>query len=397
MEQLTDFDQTKDFYCSQKFWWLSVDLEKLKTMSCCAATPAKINFDHINRHPGDLFNSPEMITERQQMLLNQPVSSCASTCWIPESKLQVSRRLSMKSHLPTHTATSTSPEVLHIIVGSDCNMTCVYCCKYYSSAWARDIANHGAYSIATTDDKYILNDTDRVLMKLSQKDIKNNRFNDSLLDEIAQLVKSSNLKEIIVTGGEPFLYLGLEELASKLSRHGIPIKIYSGLGVNTERFQKEIAKISKYTEIELMISVESTGKLYELLRNGNTWDRFEKNIEILKEQGIRYSFYSTVTNLALLGIDDFIKYAGDVKILWSPCTDPDFFAVNILDSRTKSMLIDRIDSYPLKLQEIINTVSNTFVPDQKSNLDTYLKEFTQRRNIDLGTLPQHFVEWLEQQ
>jgi len=397
MNHLTDPDQTKDFYCSQKFWWLSVDLEKLKTMSCCAATPAKINFDHINQHPGDIFNSPEMIAERQQMLLNQPVASCASSCWIPESKSQMSRRISMKSHLPTHTATSTSPEVLHIIVGSDCNMTCIYCCKYYSSAWTRDINNHGAYSVATSDDRYILNDTDRVIMKLSQKDIKNNRFNDSLLNEIAQLVESSNLKEIVITGGEPFLYLGLEELISKLSGHGIAIKIYSGLGVNSDRFQKEIVKLSKFAEVQLIISVESTGRLYELLRYGNTWDRFESNIEILKQHDVPYSFYATVTNLALLDIDDFIKYAGDIAIVWSPCTDPDFFAVNILDKITKSTLKNQMAHYPLQLQEIIKNLSDVFVPDQKSNLNGYLKEFAQRRSIELNSLPPHFVEWLEQQ
>jgi organic radical activating enzyme len=397
MDQLIDFAQTKDFYCSQKFWWLSVDLEKLKTMSCCAATPSKINFDHINQHPGDLFNSPEMIAERQQMLSNQPVASCTSSCWVPESKSQVSRRISMKSQLPTHTAISTSPEVLHVIVGSDCNMTCIYCCKYYSSAWARDINNHGAYSTATMDDRYILNDTDRVLMKLSQKDIKNNRFNDTLLNEIAQLVESSSLKEVVITGGEPFLYLRLEELVSKLSGHGIAIKIYSGLGVNADRFQKEIVKLSKFAEVQLIISVESTGRLYELLRNGNTWNQFEKNIQTLKQQNIRYSFCATVSNLALLGIDDFIDYARDVEILWNPCTDPDFFSVNILDDQTKSKLTNQIFQYPLQLREIINTVSNTFVPGQKSDLNTYLKEFTQRRNIDVGSLPPHFVGWLGQQ
>jgi len=396
MNQLTDFDQTKDFYCSQKFWWLSVDLEKLKTMSCCAATPAQINFEHLNQHSGELFNSPEMIAERQQMLSNQPVVSCASTCWNPESKSQVSRRISMRSYLPTHTATSTSPEILHIIVGSDCNMTCVYCCKYYSSAWARDIDNHGTYSIITNDDRYILNDTDRVLMKLSQKDIKNNRFNDTLLNEIAQLVESSTLNEVVITGGEPFLYLGLEELVSKLSGHGIPIKIYSGLGVNSDRFQKEIVKLSKFAEVQLIISVESTGRLYELLRHGNTWNRFESNIEILKQQGVSYSFYATVTNLALLDIDNFIKYAENVKIVWSPCTDPDFFAVNILDETTKSTLKNQIAHYPLQLQEIIKNLSEAFVPAQKSNLNVYLKEFTQRRSIELNSLPSHFVEWLEQ-
>ena len=233
-------------------------------------------------------------------------------------------------------------------------------------------------------------------MKLSQKDIKNNRFNDALLNEIAQLVESSTLKEIVVTGGEPFLYSGLEELISKLSGYGIPIKIYSGLGVNTERFQKQITKLVKFQEVKLIISTESTGKLYEILRYGNTWERFQTNIEILKQQDVCYSFYATVSNLALLGIDDFIKYAGNVEILWSPCNDPDFFAANVLDDQTKSVLINQIDGYPSNLQEIIKTISIPTKSSSKSNLCTYLKEFTQRRNIDLRALPPYFVDWLEQ-
>jgi organic radical activating enzyme len=396
MNQSTDFDQKNNFYCSQKFWWLSLDLEKLKTMSCCSATPTKIDFDHINQHPGSLFNSPEIIAERQLMLSNQPVSSCSATCWIPESKSQVSRRIVMKSYLPTHTATTTSPESLNIIVGSDCNMTCIYCCKYYSSAWARDINNHGDYSVTTNDDRYTLNNTDRVLLKLGQKDIKNNRFNETLLNEISQLTESSTLKEIFISGGEPFLYLGLEELVLKLSGSRIPINIVSGLGVNSERFQKEIIKLNKIAKIKLVISAESTDTWYELLRYGNTWKQFEKNIEILKQHNIAYNFRATISNLALLNIDDFISYAKDVDICWSTCTDPEFFAVNLLDDITKAKLKEKVAIYPLQLQEIINSVTNEFLPDQKSNLNMYLKEFTQRRNIDLKSFPSHFVKWIEE-
>ena len=394
--KLDNLSKSTDFYCSQKFWWLSVDLEKSKTMSCCSATPAKINFDYINQYPGNLFNSPEMISERQQMLSNQPVASCSSACWLPESKSQISRRISMKSYLPTHVEPITQPEKLQIIVGSDCNMTCIYCCKYYSSAWARDINDNGDYPINTGDDRFILKDMDRVIMKLSQKDIKSTRFNDILLNEISCLVESSTLKEISIIGGEPLLYLDLVPLIAKLSGYGIPIKISSGLGVNTERFNKEIQKLRNYENIQVLVSAESTGQMYELLRNGNTWYRFEKNIEVLQQQGMPFQFVCTVTNLALLGIDDFIDYAQDVNIIWNTCTDPDFFAVHVLDEDTKMTLADKVNDYPQSLQEIIRTVSNSAMPVVKDKLSKYLQEFTQRRSIDLGFLPLHFRSWLAQ-
>ena len=41
--------------------------------------------------------------------------------------------------------------VINITTGRDCNLTCVYCGKFYSSAWARDIITK-TYPVAVNDD-----------------------------------------------------------------------------------------------------------------------------------------------------------------------------------------------------------------------------------------------------
>ena len=83
----------QNFYCSEKFTWLSVDFEKRQSYSCCAATPHAIDLNWIKQNPGQLFNTPHLIEERQTMLAGQPVASCQSPCWQPESQNMTSRRM----------------------------------------------------------------------------------------------------------------------------------------------------------------------------------------------------------------------------------------------------------------------------------------------------------------
>lgn len=385
----------ENFYCSQKFWWLSVDLEKLQSLSCCAATPAKINFDYLKQNPGELFNSPNLVSERQDMLENKQVESCSATCWKPEANSLTSRRLMMNSVDRTHVNVNTVPEILHIILGTDCNMSCVYCCKTYSSSWAKDLADNGPYSVETADDRFNLSSRDRVIMQLSQKDIGNGQFNKVLIDEIEKICQNSNLKEIVITGGEPFLHLELSNLISRLKNTTVPIKIWSGLGVNSTRFEKEIKKLQKFSNIEIVISAEATGELYELLRYGNTWEKFQENVTTLDRLSINHSFYSTVTNLTLFGIKDFILYAGKKQITYSLCTDPSFLSVNVLDLDSKQYILDIIDTYPEQLQKILaKDLSLDATGTDNHKLKTYLLEFATRRDINLDFLPKTFKKWV---
>lgn len=375
------------FYCNQKFWWLTVDLEKSQTFSCCAASPQKANVSWIKENPGHLFNNPELQTERRLMLDNQPVSSCQASCWKAESHGLPSRRTVMMGDQKTHTSVDSYPEILHIIVGTDCNMTCVYCCKFYSTAWTRDILKK-SYPIKVLDDRFTINNTDKILAQLSQKDLAASVQRQVLLDEIARQYKSPTLKEVMITGGEPFLYLDLEQLVLGIPDN-ISVKIWSGLGVNESRFAKEVSKLPK--NVTVVISAENIEKNYEFARHGNTWQRFLNNIETLKNAGISYEFNATVTNLTIFGLLDFVKFAGNVPVTFSPCTDPDFLAINVLDSESKQLIRSNLHLLP---EFVAQTLEVDPTEEQVYNVKSYINEYSQRRQLDLSIFPACFVDWI---
>ena len=81
-----------NYFCSEKFTWLSVDLERKTTRSCCAARPHNIDLKWLTANTGQLFNTPELINERKMMLDNQPVATCEDLCWRTEERGMVSKR-----------------------------------------------------------------------------------------------------------------------------------------------------------------------------------------------------------------------------------------------------------------------------------------------------------------
>lgn len=382
-----------DFYCSQKFWWLTVDIEKIQSLSCCSATPTKIDVKQLSETPGQLFNSEQLKKERQMMLDNVPVSGCFS-CWNAEQDQLPSRRLEMGSNKITHTDINAVPETLHIVVGSHCNMTCSYCCKQYSTAWKQDIIRNGLYPVESTDDRFVLNSTDKILAKISQKELAGSDLNATLLAEIEQLVNLHPTIKIIITGGEPFLYLNLNNLISKFPTN-TEIEIWTGLGVNEARFSNELDRLSKFSNVRLTVSAENIKTLYEFNRYGNTWQRFENNLEQLKKRNISYSFNTTISNISVFGLEEFFDYIQDAPYTYGVCMDPDYLGLHVMDDYSKQQVLNNITRIPEELQ---NTIARALAVDptdhQVFNFKNYITEFAQRRNLALSVFPKSFSDWI---
>ena len=382
-------DLKKSFYCSQKFTWLSVDLEKSVLYSCCNATAEKINMPWLTKNSGQLFNTPTLIQERQQMLLDQPVTSCYKSCWEPESKNLSSRRTQLKTTEKTHTElTVDNPEILNIILGTTCNLTCVYCCKQYSSSWFKDIASNGSY---LDHPRFVLTEQEKILSKLSQVEIENSGHYQTLLNE---LTKFENIKEVHITGGEPFLYNNLHALLENL--HSIDkISIATGLGVNNKRFQRLLEKIQDKSKIALHISAENIDKSYEFNRYGNSWKNFNDNLNYLLDNKFPVEFRSVLSNLTLFGLIDFYNKFQNFDILYIYCRDPDFLSPNVLDDTSKAQLTETIvNSSISNKQSIIDTINQPCSEQQRQNLSVYLKEFASRRQLSLDIFPKNLLQWL---
>jgi organic radical activating enzyme len=377
-------------YCSQKFWWLTVDLEKQTTASCCTATEEQIDKNWIKDNPGKLFNTPSLIRDRELFLEDKRVPNC-DVCWKAEDAGITSRRLSLESNLKTHTDLYSTPSVLHFIVSSDCNLTCSYCSKQFSSSWAQDIVKNGSYNVSSDVNRYQMTTRDRVIFKMSQKELENAPTRSLLLNEVTLL----NYDKIIITGGEPFLYLNLFNLIKNLNAT-TTIEIWTGLGVNSKRLSSEIEKIKSIPNVCIVISAENINELYEFNRFGHTYHQFCKNLEILKESSIPLKFNATMSNTTIFGLADFIENYQDYDISFQLCLHPTFLSPNVLDSESKHRVLESLSIYKERLKSLFETVPQDYTIDQKIELTNFIKEFAKRRNLSLDIFPKSFIKWINE-
>jgi pyruvate-formate lyase-activating enzyme len=361
---------------------LSVEPERRSILSCCSATTQKIDLKWLEQNPGQLFNTPELQRERQEMLNDVAVASCEDTCWRAERQGLASRRTAMKSNVKTHTNINAEPEHLHVNFGSDCNLTCVYCTKQYSTAWLRDIEKNGPY---VDQERHKINFNDKILLKLGQNEILNSSSYQFILDETS---KYKNIKSMEVTGGEPFLN---NQLVDLLDRFDAPKIITTGLGVSQARLTKILDQLD-HNKVRFVISAENCGSAYEFVRYGNSYDIFLKNLEIIGQR-FEYSFLSVVSNLTIHGFAEFERTFKDQVIKVNFCTDPNYLATNVLDNVSRNIL--QSTNFNNSNDDIQQTLAIPYTSEQKQNLQTFIKRFVElRKDLALDIFPQSFITWL---
>lgn len=330
-----------------------------------------------------LFNTPLLQQERKQMLSNIPVDSCKNSCWNPEAIGASSRRTKSNSTLVTHTDVISTPETINIVLGSDCNLTCSYCCKFYSTAWARDVIDGGPY---LDENRYLITPDDQLKIKLGQKKYLETNSYQILFDEIVAVSKNSRYVEI--SGGEPFLYNNLTAVIEKLNR---PVTVYSGLGVSESRLKTMLNKIKNF-DVTLSISAENCDGFYEFNRHGNSFSRFTDNLKLIEDAGIKYKFSSVISNLTIFGFADFLNKFKSVDIDVNFCNDPHYLSVHVLPNNLKQRLLE--NNYGRYTADIHKTLTTEFSQLEFNKFQTYIKKFVQRRNLDINIFPEEFVKWV---
>ena len=390
----------RDYYCNQKFNWLKIDAEKKTTYSCCKATPDNIDNSWLEKNPGMIFNTKKLQEERQDMLDNKRVKSCENACWALEDNDLLSRRIRDKGNERTHSKLISYPTELDITISGECNLTCSYCCKEFSSAWRNDLFKNGNYSQLeeTEKNRYKISSYDLALRKSSQQDRRNLKQFELIEKEIELM--SPHLKRVFITGGEPFLNYRLIDILEKLKN--IPqITIITGLGINKIRLKNILEKISNYKNIRLRISAESTQENYEFNRFGNTWLNFLECFKIIEDTKISYGFSKTYSNLTVL---DYVKFNmlsinnRSMNSTFNQVFEPEFMSVWVLDEDTKKELISQIHSSPLSNTHdskiITDLLSKTPSEIDRKNLEYFVKEFCKRRNITPNFMPDSLKRWL---
>lgn len=383
----------RDYYCSYKFKYLKIDLVSNKTVNCHAAKQHDIDFEWLAHNKGNLFNTDINIAERQMMLANQRNASCEENCWPLEDKGAVSPRIWQNGQVKTHVDVHTQPEILEIKLNDNCNLTCSYCCKEFSSAWRRDLLQNGNYQVGVTDARYQLTNRDKVMIKVSQNEVKNTTKFELLISEIKSF--APGLKELVITGGEPLLDNQLFDVLDAVSNSSAVINIYTGLGVDIKRFQRMLNKIKSMPTAMISVSAECTNEFYEFNRYGSKWHDFVNKIELLKKSKIEFRFSTAITNLTVFGLTRFIKHFQDYRIGLVFVNQPNMMAPYVLDYESKQQILKDIELLPGKYStQITQSILATPSDIQKKQISNFFKEYVYRRNLDPKIYPESFLQWL---
>jgi len=387
---------TRSYYCSNKFKFIKIDLERQLTYNCHAAHPHSVNFEWLDKNQGNIFNIPVNVAEREQMLRNERNASCEQNCWPAEDRGQTSTRIVEFGTEKTHTQSVIQPSIMDVTLDSECNMSCVYCCKEFSSTWRREIATNGPYvfphPIEDLKNRYHNDNKDEILLNLSQRQRHSSKKHQMLFQEVDSIIPGLNT--MYVSGGEPLLSTQLVDLLAKT--HQVPnVNLFTGLGVNPKRLATLINKFSYTDNLTFVISAESVGRVYEFIRYNNTYDNLLENLEVLDKNNIKFKFHATISNLTLHGFTDFYKthWTDDSEIDFA--YTPTFFAANVLDDESKQQIKESLSGLTGRyIDKISSSIDYDVTEQDRINLKYMLNELAKRRNFELDFYPQNFLNWI---
>ena len=387
----------KDYYCNQKFYQLNLDFEKRILNSCCKSDNEVIDTEWLEKNPGQIFNTPNLLQERKSMLNGERVQSCEKACWINEENELWSRRLRFKGHEKTHTKLTNTPTYLDLQLSSECRLACSYCCKQYSSTWRNDILENGDYDkLKNHGDRYKANSVDKAVAKLSQKKIQKLKHIKLLENEIN--IMADKLESVTIGGGEPFQSHQFVDTVEKF-RNVKYLTIHTGLGVSESVLKRCLDVLCKNKHnVTLQVSAESTGENFEFNRYGSDWETFLKYIDIIKQTGIEIIFNMTYANLNVTDFVEFNSTFESYKRNLNLVYEPNFLSVYNLDEDTKNSVIEAVSKSKFSNTKDATSLLNTIKrePDENAQKDLayFVGELCKRRKNSIDYMPVSFRKWI---
>lgn len=230
-----------------------------------------------------------------------------------------------------------------------CNLRCVMCHPIQSSLIAKDL--------------------DVVIPSITEENIQN------IIDMIIK--NQYKLKEIYLSGGEPFYIPHNVKLLSLLKNKEVPLRINTNMHWNNNNKLYKILK--DFKNVQLTMSADSIEEKFNYIRNGASWNTFIKNIEKIKKETkfeLRINTIFSVINAN--EIDQLINYFYNqvgikditINILYRP---------KEIDSRNypenkKQIIVEKLYKILNSVKENINlknNIQNCIDQIQKTKLYDY--------------------------
>lgn len=262
-------------------------------------TPFNIKVDSLE----EIYNSEYMESLRNDFLNGIKRDIC-NGCWNLEEVGAKSKRIRHLEYLENNKLWDTNnptrdklPNEYQLSLNNSCNLKCRMCGPWYSSSWLKEDKEHKIFyfnafknQVSSSDSRFIVDVEDWI----------------------------PYVEEIEVLGGEPLYssawYKLLELIIEKGYNKNLRIKIVT----NGTIFDKEVIEkwIDKFKQVDISISIDGAGKVFEYLRTNAKWNEVKDNIQnftqyMRKGEKFKSNFnvniHSTLSWMSILSITDLDK------------------------------------------------------------------------------------------
>lgn len=304
-------------FCMAKWHHTTIYLGTGETHSCYHPVPHKIPLDELAENVSALHNTRQKKNERAEMIAGSKPSGC-NYCWnieaMGEDYISDRKERNASIHTPerfdaikAHPLADVNPQYIEISFGNECNFKCGYCHPKHSSAYYKEIKDHGPYTMV----KNHRNDIDWF-------QIYEEETNPYVAAWWAWWPEVSKTLTILrITGGEPLLQSSTWRLLDDLEVNPLPnleLNINTNFGVKPIMVERLVTKVNNLLDkgaikdFKVFTSIDTWGAPAEYIRTGLDLAVWEQNLDTyLTKTKLPVTFMMTFNILTVTNFQSLLE------------------------------------------------------------------------------------------
>ena len=242
----------------------------------------------------NVYNHPKMKKLRKAFIDGEQPEEC-SWCWSEEEAGVKSFRQTYLERNLTYNIEDPIPQILDIKLNNVCNLKCRMCGHQASSLILKEDISTGQTKARPEHDYWLEN-------KIIGTDNEDEFFNRWL----------PNIKELELTGGEPFASAENKALLARIVESGHAKNIKLLITTNaTFYIPRLLDDLNQFAQVTISFSVDDIGKRLEYARSGANWELIKQTLLKFKTNYPKFkgSIYRTINNFNIYYLDDLDTFA----------------------------------------------------------------------------------------
>lgn len=283
----------KTNFCPLPFAHATITTNGAYKICCDHRTPFK-HTSNINQISFNDWKKSDYVNEVKNSFSNNQRHPGCEQCWAREDVGQLSYRQRITKEYSFFKTTTESDQLVNVEIqlGNLCNLSCLMCGEFFSSAFLAENKRLGINVYEQED--FIWSET---------------AFEN--LDEILKLQP----KILNIRGGEPLYNKRLLDILEKIPEDAckkIMIHITTNATVWPDQWHRVL---KKFKLVRFMFSVDAIGELYEYIRFPGNWAMVENNIkQIVKLDNVKAMLHCVVQNLNINNMYELIQWSLEQNI-----------------------------------------------------------------------------------